>query len=570
MPKMRRRSIGIAAVWGTLAVAAGFFSACGSSSGNSFSGPPDGSAGTDGDVDASTGDGSAFTDGSINFGDSQLGGDQGSTSPIPTTCADSEGRHSYIGCDYWPTVTLNPVYEQFDFAVAVSNPQTIPVTVTISGGALTSAQTVSVPAGQVQAITLPWVDALKGPQFDQNTAVGDPGTSRIVQAGAYHVQTNYPVSLYQFNALEYEIDAGAGCPGYGDAGAGPHCFSYSNDATLLLPTNVATGNYGVLAWPSFAATPGFLAVTATEDNTHVTVYPAGRVQGVPDAGPEFLVRGDNYTYSLNQGDVLEMFSDTGDILNPVYGQDISGTIVQADNPIVTYAGHGCTFIPQDKKACDHLESSMFPIETLGTQYIVSMFHTPHGEHQWVRIMGLYDNTIVAFDPPVSGYNGVTLNTGDVVDLSDVATSFAMVANGRIAVNQYMLGEYDTISDGGTPMPDLGDPSQSTAISLQQYRSTYTFLAPPTYAENWIDVIAPTGANVSLDGTAITASQYVQVGSQPYGVASIQLSGATGGHSISGDQPFGLVVYGYGSRTSYMYPGGLDLRIVSIPPPPPPQ
>jgi len=27
------------------------------------------------------------------------------------------------------------------------------------------------------------------------------------------------------------------------------------------------------------------------------------------------------------------------------------------------------------------------------------------------------------------------------------------------------------------------------------------------------------------------------------------------------------VYGYGSRTSYMYPGGLDLRIVAIPPPP---
>jgi len=374
MAKMRRRSIGILAVWGTLATSAGFFSACGSSSSGNFSGPPDGGAGNDGSVDGTAGnDGGSFSDGGINFGDSQLSGDQGSTSPIPTTCSDSEGRHSYIGCDYWPTVTLNPVYEQFDFAVAVSNPQTIPVTVTVSGGALSMAQTVSVAAGQVQAITLPWVDALKGPQFDQNTAVGDPGSSRIVQGGAYHLQTNFPVSVYQFNALEYEIDAGVGCPGYGDAGAGPHCYSFSNDATLLLPTNVATGNYGVLAWPSFAATPGFLAVTATQDNTHVTIFPAGRVEGVPDAGPEFLVRGDNYTYSLNQGDVLEMFSDTGDILDPVYGQDISGTIVQADNPVVTYSGHGCTFIPQDKKACDHLESSMFPIETLGTQYIVSMY-----------------------------------------------------------------------------------------------------------------------------------------------------------------------------------------------------
>ena len=108
------------------------------------------------------------------------------------------------------------------------------------------------------------------------------------------------------------------------------------------------------------------------------------------------------------GDVLEMFSDTGDIHTPVYTQDLSGTIVEADQPVVSYGGHGCTFIPQDKKACDHLESSMFPVQSLGTDYIVTMPHTPHGEHEWVRIMAFYDNTKVAFDPPVSGTNGAVL------------------------------------------------------------------------------------------------------------------------------------------------------------------
>lgn len=563
------RRAGFALIVGTLTASGSVFLACGSDKGSpGFGG--DAGIGADASADATVNPDSSGDDGGINFGDAMVSGDQGSQSPIPKTCAESENRHSYIGCDYWPTVTLNPVYEAFDFAVAVSNPQAFAVTVTVSGGALPSAKTVMVPANAVVAIPLPWVTALKGPSFDQNTAVGDPGKSRIVVGGAYHVQVDFPVSVYQFSALQYEIDAGAPCPGYGDGGAGPHCYSFSNDATLLLPSTVATGDYPVLAWPSFGATPGFLAVTATQDGTSVTVYPGGRVQGVPNAGPPIMIRGDQHTYALNRGDVLEMFSDTGDIRVPKYGADLSGSIIHADKPVVTYAGHGCTFIPENKKACDHLESSMFPVQTLGTQYIVSLPHTPHGEHQWVRLMGLYDNTSVAFDPPVSGRNGVLLNTGDVVDLPDVDKSFAMVANGRIAVNQYMLGEYANVTDGGTPNPDLGDPSQSPAISLLQYRTTYTFLAPSTYSENWIDVIAALGTIVTLDGVDIPVSTYTQVGGQPFGVAHVQLTGASEGHEIHGSSPFGLIVYGYGSRTSYMYPGGLDLRVVFVPPPPPPR
>ena len=40
------------------------------------------------------------------------------------------------------------------------------------------------------------------------------------------------------------------------------------------------------------------------------------------------------------------------------------------------------------------------------------------------------------------------------------------------------------------------------------------------------------------------------------------------HHMSADVPFAIEVYGYGAFTSYMYPGGLDLHIVAIPPPPP--
>lgn len=575
---MKRTRIGLA-VTATVAAALSMAAvqACGSSNKKGTGFVFDSGTGGDGTTPATDGsmpgDGGAPESSCIVCGDSAPPPEMG---PIPTTCADSVMRNSYIGCDYWPTVTLNPVWPMFDYAVAVSNPQTSAVTVTVTGGALAQTLTVSVPAGQVQAITLPWVPELKGPTFDQNTAVSDPGPSRIVGGGAYHLTTSAPVSVYQFSALEYEIDAGTTtadggtCPGEGEAGAGPHCFSYSNDASLLLPTNVASGDYGILAWPSFAATPGFMAVVATAKNTHVTVYPAGRVQGVPDAGPDFMVRGDSYTYTLaNPGDVLEMFSDTGDIHKAVYTQDLSGTIVEADQPVVSYGGHGCTFIPETKRACDHLESSMFPIQSLGTDYIVTMPHTPHGEHEWVRIMGLYPNTKVAFDPVIDGYNGAVLNTGDVLDLPDVSVPFAVHANGRIAIAHYEFGEFATLADdAGVPTPDEGDPSECPAITISQYRSNYTFLAPASYEENWIDVVAPTGTTVNLDGITIPQSDFkTQVGSQPFFIAHELLPTGKQGHSITGSSPFGLYVYGYGSRTSYMYPGGLDLRVQYIPPPP---
>ena len=139
---LRARDLGIILSLGTIAAVA--VQACGSKSGGTF-GAIDGGADTGtadvttapetGADSSSSGAGEA---GCIICGDAGGSSSGGQSSPIPTTCADSVSRNSYIGCDYWPTVTLNPVWPQFDYAVAVSNPQTSDVTVTVTGGALTA------------------------------------------------------------------------------------------------------------------------------------------------------------------------------------------------------------------------------------------------------------------------------------------------------------------------------------------------------------------------------------------------------------------------------------------------
>src|SRR5262245_4454822 len=31
----------------------------------------------------------------------------------PETCADAEMGHTYVGCDFWPTIVANPVWQEF-------------------------------------------------------------------------------------------------------------------------------------------------------------------------------------------------------------------------------------------------------------------------------------------------------------------------------------------------------------------------------------------------------------------------------------------------------------------------
>jgi hypothetical protein len=58
--------------------------------------------------------------------------------------------------------------------------------------------------------------------------------------------------------------------------------------------------------------------------------------------------------------------------------------------------------------------------------------------------------------------------------------------------------------------------------------------------------------------------FVSVGSTGYKVARVELDNTgDGNHFATGDQPFGISVYGYGWCTSYWYPGGLNLKEIVI-------
>jgi hypothetical protein len=83
--------------------------------------------------------------------------------------------------------------------------------------------------------------------------------------------------------------------------------------------------------------------------------------------------------------------------------------------------------------------------------------------------------------------------------------------------------------------------------------------------SYIDVVVPTGATFTVDGTA-DADPPVAI-TPDYAVVRTKLGpGNKGAHVLKATKPVALQVMGYGSYTSYQYPGGLNLKRIAPPPP----
>ncbi|MFH2010663.1 MAG: hypothetical protein ABI333_28940 [bacterium] len=441
-------------------------------------------------------------------------------------CALGQLGHSYIGCDYYPTVTNNALLSQgiFHYAVAVSNSTQATANVTVTRGAATITS-VAVAPGGIQIIQLPWVNALSV-----------TSTTSLVTDGAYRLRSDQPVTVYQYNPLEYTVGGS---------------YSYTNDAALLLPVNTWTGNYRVASYNYWSGSgfsyPGFYAITASEDNTQVVLAPSATGGSVsPGAGVSANGTG---TVILNAGDVLQVFNV------PAGGapdtSDLTGTLVTADKPVQVIGGHMCTDIPYGVHYCDHIEESVLPLETLGDEYLVTapLINASTTKAIIVRVVATAANTTLTYDPPQGGAPTFIAAAGSYIQIGPVNANFQISASADVIVVQFMQGQD---AGGGT-----GDPAMATAVPTRQYRTSYLFHGPTNYEANYVNITAPAGAVVNLDGAPV--SGFTPIGGTGYDVARVQLPNTGGGnHNITSQELVGISVYGYGQYTSYWYPGGMNL------------
>ncbi len=457
-------------------------------------------------------------------------------------CSQQSLGQSYIGCDYYPTITGNGLLGDWDFAIIISNTSGSPAHLLLEGGSSGISEQLVVPANEVSVKRLPYDPVM---QFCNSVlgaycTVPQPyGGGRA--GGAFRLRSDQPVTVYQFSPLDYVM---------GDT------LSYSNDASLLLPANTLGNEYVVATWPTWVNPdrnpyPGIVAITATQDNTEVTITPSAFAR--PFGRP-----GVTETLTMDRGDVMQLASDPGEVnfnLSTYFTEDLTGTQVRSDKPVQVIGAHFCTRIPVQNDACDHLEESIFPVKALSNRYVAPAPYSASFERApfITRVIATAPNTSLSFEPALPGVGTSLGEVGDFVEIGPQDLDLVISADHKIVVAQYMLAE---------TIVGTGDPSMNLPSPIEQWRSSYLFHAPTNYAQNIITIVRSAGTDVRVDGSTVNGWQ--AIGSSEFEAAHVQLgSGSAGDHQLEADGPVGLSVYGYGQATSYWYPGGLDLKRIVI-------
>ena len=499
------------------------------------------------------------------------GGETCSGGSCVSLCAQAEENDSYIGCEYWPTTTANPQLDSAfdnDFGVVVHNDNSVAAQVTVTkGGSQVTQETI--PPGELKVMQLAFDPELK--------MTHDAMESKLVTNGAYNLVSTVPVTVYQFNPLNYKTPENCDPdPMWGDC-----IFSHTNDASLLLPAHVLSTNYMVMSRPTFGVDnnfiPGFFAIVGTQDNTTVTVNYTANTE--PGSGVGAQTPASSQQYQLSRGQVLQVLSaipascsgetsscDTSTCCNMPPDHDLSGTTVQATAPVAVFSGHVCNFVPYNYWACDHLEQQMIPSESWGKEFIVARTEpqspdTP--EPNVIKVLSREDNNAITF-MPAGVHDQITLSAGEYVEFESVE-DFQVVASQPTMVSQFTVGQNYYTDDYNYH----GDPAFSLVVPFEQYRDSYTFLVPETMTYNFVNIIAEVGEagqddpGIMLNGSSVSFGGATPIGNTRYGVVRIDLSNAaTNYHTVTGLRPFGIMVYGFASYTSYSYPGGMNLEYIA--------
>ncbi|MBU1533767.1 IgGFc-binding protein [Myxococcota bacterium] len=492
-------------------------------------------------------------------------------------CIREAINKSHRGCEHWLVSTPSPKLEEAfhgDFSLLIDNANTLPVQVAIEGPGISLVE--EVPPRTTRHLMLPHnLDLLLAGAQNQE----GPFLSGIYRAasgsGAIHVESTLPVAIYQFSPLSLE---------QGDATTTLH------EASLVLPVSLYGQRYFALSLPTTAYVegtqkvifPGFATVVAIEDDTTVAINTRAHIAQGLDVSP--LQPGDNASFLLNRGDVLQLISSQnvdpsncpGDtfqsggatqllICDASDSYDLTGTEILSNNPVALYSGHAYACSPVDSLPGSHMEEMLMPNEAWGYRFIVSstMLVAPESHiPSRVKVLAGEDDTTLTFLPEIMA--PVTLQKGESIELDTAGfPHFSIDASNPILVTRFLVPP-----SSFSPGSDMGGAAMGQIPPLFHYRTSYRFTSPESMTHNYLLLIAPQqypeSVEIFLDGVLVPRSLFAVVEGQDYGIAHIELldSQEGGTHEITttGDMiHLGVELYGHAQGTSYHHLAGFFLN-----------
>jgi hypothetical protein len=496
-------------------------------------------------------------------------------------CASAAANQSSVGCDYYsvdPDVIVDGLGACFAAYVANTWGAPISINVEYNGMQLDTTPFARVPTGAGQNIT--YAPLMAGMLMPNQVAIlflarfgstltscpngitpavtsTDAAVHGTALGHAFHITTSAP-------AVAYDIFPYGG----GESAA--------TSATLLLPTSAWDTNYvSVDAFSMSAITPGqpFVEIVAQEDATSVTIRPIAAITA--GTGVVGAAANTNTTYMLNKGQELQFTQNA----------ELNGSPVTSDKPIGVWGGASCLNIPADAQACDSAHQQIPPVKALGYRYAAVRYRNRYAGMEesppW-RIVGGVDGTQLTYSPAAPAGAPTTLNLGQVAQFN-AAGPFYVTSQDKDHPF-YMSAHMTGCGFLGNLADCRGDPEFVNIVPPDQYLPAYTFFTDPTYSETNLVFTREQHNGVFSDVTidcsgTITNWQPVDAADT---IEYARLDIVTGNfapvgncnnglHVATSAQPFGLVIWGWGSAAtspfvttavSYAYPAGASVKAIN--------
>jgi predicted NAD/FAD-dependent oxidoreductase len=423
------------------------------------------------------------------------------------------------GRDFWLAQTPNvnaSTINNAGFTLMIANPGSSPAVVTISN-----------PSRQAVVKTINPASLETINFTSENANIQSTGT---YVNNVYHVTSPQLVVVFSFTPLQNVV---------------------SNDAALIYPVNALgkkhfVGSYNSTVGNGFNS---FYGVVATQDgSTLVKVYDRNGI--LKDAFS--LIKG-QYYQRMNGGTVAG--NPTATLNN-----DVTGWYVEADKAIAVFSGNQASAVGQSKTAADHLDEQVLPLETLAKVYVAAPTNsrpigclTGNCSEDIFRYVATEDNTVITTVPDLGS---ATLNKGQFLEVS---TNIPHIVSGTKPFYGY---QFLVSQNSGVPVAATGDPSMMSMPVIDQFQVNYTFLVPNSFQNNFINLVAPTGTIISLNGSVLSLN-WINVGvvnGVSYQTAKYQLS--SGVYNIAGSKKFGINISGFDFTASYAYMGGSGLEPIN--------